>query len=198
LIYHGISKLDLNVKIKALKARENLTLGYAGRFVEEKGIYILLESLKNFKFSCYKLIIKGAGPMEDYLRSYISSNTFSQNVIIETWEPVLEDFWQKIDLLVLPSIYEEGLGLIILEGMSHGKVVIASQIGAIDEMIINDFNGYLVEPNSPERLAERINNIYDNGVPELIIRNALQTADKFDLNYSINEYYDFYKSNNIF
>jgi len=197
LIYHGIHRLGLKVNIKSLKAGEPLTLGYAGRFVEEKGIHILLQSLNNLEFSNYKLIIKGIGEVEDYIRSYISSNTLSQNVIIEPWGPVLENFWQKIDVLVLPSIYEEGLGLIVLEGMAHGKLVIASKIGAIDEMVINDYNGFLIEPNSIESLAGRINYIYQNGVSDTILINALQTASKFDLNNSIKEYYEFYKNSKI-
>lgn len=194
LIYHGIHLPGKKVNIKSLKAGEPLTLGYAGRLVEEKGIHILLQSLNNLEFSNYKLIIKGMGEMEDYISSYVSRNNSSQNVIIEQWEPVLENFWHKIDILVLPSIYEEGLGLIVLEGMAHGKLVIASKIGAIDEMVINDYNGFLIDPNSVESLTNRINLIYQNGVSDTILFNALKTASKFDLNNSIKEYYDFYKN----
>lgn len=64
------------------------------------------------------------------------------------------------DLFVLPSNYE-GLPMVILEAMSTGKPVVASNVGGISEIVINGENGYVVE-NTPQAFAEKISCILEN------------------------------------
>lgn len=67
------------------------------------------------------------------------------------------------DLFILPSNYE-GLPMVILEVMSAGKPVVASNVGGISEIVVNGENGYVVE-NTPQAFAEKISCI--NAVVEL-------------------------------
>lgn len=64
------------------------------------------------------------------------------------------------DLFILPSNYE-GLPIVILEAMSYGKPVVASNVGGISEIVENSKNGYVVE-NSPQAFAEKISYILEN------------------------------------
>lgn len=198
LIYHGINKKAQECQNVFVQSNSSLlVIGYAGRLVEEKGLRIFLNSLRYVNFNKYKVIIKGAGVEESYIKNFISTNNLDNFVSLEGWGFSLEKFWKDIHILILPSIYEEGLGIIILEAMANRKVVIASNIGAIPEIIINGFNGYLVEPNSPEAIANIINSIYYHGLPEKIIENALITAEKFCLKNVMKDYYDFYKTRDL-
>ena len=66
----------------------------------------------------------------------------------------------KAHLLMLSSNYE-GLPMVILEAMSFGKPVIASNVGGVSEIVCNGINGYALE-NNPELFAEKIQYVLDN------------------------------------
>lgn len=66
----------------------------------------------------------------------------------------------KADLLMLSSDYE-GLPMVILEAMSFGKPVVASNVGGISEIVRNDINGYTIE-NNAQLFAEKIQCLLEN------------------------------------
>ena len=66
----------------------------------------------------------------------------------------------KADLLMLPSNYE-GLPMVILEAMSFGKPVVASNVGGISEIVRNDINGYTLE-NNAQLFADKIQCILED------------------------------------
>jgi glycosyltransferase involved in cell wall biosynthesis len=67
---------------------------------------------------------------------------------------------QFTDLFILPSNYE-GLPIVIIEAMSYGKPIVASDVGGISEIVVNGENGYTVE-NIAEVFAEKIKYILEN------------------------------------
>lgn len=64
------------------------------------------------------------------------------------------------DLFILPSNYE-GLPMTIIEAMAFGKPVVASKVGGISEIVVDDVNGFTVE-NSAEAFCEKICYILEN------------------------------------
>lgn len=97
-------------------------------------------------------------------------------------------YCSKADLFILPSNYE-GLPMVIIEAMSFGKPVVASDVGGISEIVRNDTNGYVVE-NSAEAFATRIREILQNkekyeafSRASLDIYNAELTVDKMVAGY---------------
>ena len=59
-------------------------------------------------------------------------------------------------MLVLPSIVEEGLGMVLVEAGLMGRPVVASDIGGIRDIVRHGENGFLVPPGDPKALANAI------------------------------------------
>ena len=97
-------------------------------------------------------------------------------------------YCSKADLFMLPTNYE-GLPMVIIEAMSFGKPVVASDVGGISEIVRNGINGYVVE-NRAECFATRIREVLedrekynDMSKASLDIYNAELTVDKMVSSY---------------
>ena len=66
--------------------------------------------------------------------------------------PALQQLYSESDVLVLPSRYEVW-GLVINEALEHGLAVIATQaVGAVDDLVVDDVNGYVTRPEDADEL----------------------------------------------
>jgi glycosyltransferase involved in cell wall biosynthesis len=82
------------------------------------------------------------------------------------------------DVVIIPSLFSEGTSLSALEAMACGKSVVASNIGGINDIIINGYNGFLVSPNVKE-FAKAITLLYlDEELRKAISTEALKIAHK--------------------
>lgn len=102
----------------------------------------------------------------------------------------------QADLLMLPSNYE-GLPMVIIEAMSFGKPIVASDVGGISEIVRNDINGYTL-PNNAELFAEKINRILsDNLLYEKMSQRSLDIFEsELTIDRMVNGYMEIYKSIN--
>lgn len=102
-------------------------------------------------------------------------------------------FCSKADLLMLPSNYE-GLPMVILEAMSFGKPVVASDVGGISEIVRNDVNGYALE-NNAQLFADKIQRILEDEV--LYAKFSQNSLDIFQKELTVEKmvqgYLDLYK-----
>lgn len=107
------------------------------------------------------------GNQQEFIKRH-PSNVFFMGSI-----PNAGAYNEYIDLFILPSNYE-GLPMTIIEAMSFGKPVVASAVGGISEIVVNDVNGYTVE-NIVEAFAEKIEYILENqDVYNRFSKNALK------------------------
>ena len=67
----------------------------------------------------------------------------------------LDDFFPGIDLFIMPS-KSEGLGSSALWAMAYGVPVIATRVGGLPEIVVENETGWLIPPNSPQALADEI------------------------------------------
>jgi glycosyltransferase involved in cell wall biosynthesis len=96
-----------------------------------------------------------------------SANTDSRIKLRGSFPPEKRgDVYRAIDVLVLPSRVPETFSLVTHEALSVGKPVIASNIGAIPEAVIDGANGFLFEPGNIDQLTMILGRIKDN--PELL------------------------------
>lgn len=112
---------------------------YVGRLVGEKGVDILLNALSLLKIEGVnpKLTIVGGGPEEAQLRVLASSLGLDSTVRfagVKRGEDLAQEL-NRHQILVVPSRYDEPFGIVALEGMACGCVVVGSRGGGLREAI---------------------------------------------------------------
>jgi len=156
---------------------KDFVIGFVGRFSPEKNISTILQCARGMPNASFVLI--GDGPQFDIFKK-ISSNL--KNVFILGKRSDVEKFYPAFDVLFLPSTME-GLPLVILESMISGTPTVASNVGAISEIVKDDINGLLCEkPNDYlifttlfEKVKENWNKYSKNS---LIISKSLEERSK--------------------
>jgi glycosyltransferase involved in cell wall biosynthesis len=89
--------------------------------------------------------------------------------------------WAECSFAVIPSIVPETFGMIVLEAWARQRPVVAYRIGALAETVDDGINGVLVEPGSPEALAQAIQNLCKD--PERIRHMGIAGRDKLNAVY---------------
>jgi glycosyltransferase involved in cell wall biosynthesis len=116
------------------------SIGYAGRLVEQKGLWDLLEAVSILSGD-WRLLFYGAGPLREPLEQRAKALGLAQRVVF--WDRVpsadLPDHLRGLDVLVLPSLsrpnWKEQFGRILVEAMACGVPVIGADSGEIPQVI---------------------------------------------------------------
>lgn len=116
---------------------------------------------------------------------YINDNNLSNNIIYKGLVTGIEkhDILTKSDIFILPTYYStEAQPLSILEALSYGKIVIATPHRAIPDMIIDNYNGLIIDFKSPKSIVDAVIKIIQNkNLQEKLSFNARNFVEK---NYS--------------
>lgn len=122
--------------------REKFVCLFVGRLVPEKGVEVLLESAK-FWDKNISLKIIGSGPLGKKVRD-VAEKLGNVEFIEGVDSDGLPLYYSGSDVLIVPSIHEEGFGRVILESLACGTPVIGAKAGAIGEAI-DETVGKLIE-----------------------------------------------------
>lgn len=154
IIKNGIDISKIEEGIKKEHDQKEIVLGIIGRLEPVKGHIVLLKALKLLKDKYNlspKIFFIGDGNIRQQLESFIKKNDLKNIQITGMVLDVIEKL-KLIDILIMPSL-SEGFGLAAIEGIFSQKVVVASDLPAIREIIINKENGLLFESKNSEQLA---------------------------------------------
>jgi glycosyltransferase involved in cell wall biosynthesis len=131
-------------------------LAYVGRLVTEKGLWTLLEALDRLD-PRLALDVVGEGPLSEPLREAALRRPNGRLNLLGYLPPEgVQEVLGRSVALVVPSLWQEPLGLVVLEAIACGVPVIATEVGGIPEIVEHGRTGLLVEPNDPEALARTI------------------------------------------
>ncbi|MDP4184165.1 MAG: glycosyltransferase family 4 protein [Bacteroidota bacterium] len=138
---------------------------YLGDIRQAKGIYDLVEAISDYKEELQgrmKLIIGGTGNSV-LLNSMIKENGLEQLIEYKGWigEKEKTETFKKSKVFILPSYYE-GMPMSILEAMSYGLSIIATDVGGISEIVKNGVNGFLISPGDKYMLIKSIRKFIDH------------------------------------
>jgi glycosyltransferase involved in cell wall biosynthesis len=151
---------------------QSFIIGYIGRISREKGpldFVMVADSLLK-RDTQFEFIVAGDGPEIDAMKSLAKTSGildrfhFLGHVNINEMAAV----YQKLDILVSPSL-TEGLPNNLLEALAMHVPVVATKVGGVSEVIIDNYNGLLVQPGNIGYMVENI----------LAIKNNPDMANKF-------------------
>lgn len=127
---------------------------FVGRLFPEKGIGMLLKAWMNYPdLPPIKLI--GQGPMESDVRQ-VESQISNLEYLGQLSSPEVYEWMGKAKALVFPSQWYEGLPLTIVESFAKGTPVIASRLGAMESLILHQYNGLHFEAGNIEDMISQI------------------------------------------
>jgi glycosyltransferase involved in cell wall biosynthesis len=138
-------------------------VGCIGRIIPQKGQKVLLSAvpgvLQRYPEAFFLIVGDVFLKEEAYkkeLLEIMKKNGIEKNTKLTGFRTDIWNVIRALDLVIFPSIAPEAFPLSVLEAMSLGKAVIASDIGGVKEIIEDGVTGVLVEPNQPEQITERI------------------------------------------
>jgi glycogen(starch) synthase len=138
-VYYGIGQTELASNGKHSLDSGPLRVAYVGRLVAEKGLTTLLQAGDLLKQSgCnFRLAFIGDGPEREYLEKLTESLGVRELTTFTGFlrNSELAQAVNAVDVVVMPSIWEETAGLSAIEHMMRGRVVIAADIGGLGEVV---------------------------------------------------------------
>jgi glycosyltransferase involved in cell wall biosynthesis len=171
VIYNGIERDKPQLSENELEKlrqtlsfeKEDIVLGLVGRLNKDKGHILLLDSFYKIasKYNNLKLLFIGS-PVEgkeevfDQINCKIQYLNLQNKVTILPFQKNIWNFWDIIDIAIAPSTIKESFCLVALEAMLSKKAVVASDLGALKEVILNNETGFLFDINSSQSLEDKI------------------------------------------
>ncbi|MEZ6046307.1 MAG: glycosyltransferase family 4 protein [Planctomycetaceae bacterium] len=162
-IHNGVPIPEVNLETDLLNPTRVPVIGIAGPLEKVKGIPYFLGAAQKLLAEKYdvEFIVAGAGPEEGNLRRLANELKLTRHVTFATNLRDLSTPLKAIDIYCLPSL-QQGLGTIMLEAMSMGRLVIATNVGGVDSIVQNGETGWIVPEADSQALASRIIDALDH------------------------------------
>lgn len=168
---------------------------YLGRLEQEKGIVQLCEAFTRAFNSnpAIKLQIAGWGTLEAELQQKYSKHpgiSFLGAISGRVKEAALSD----ATILIVPSLWEEVFGVVVVEAFAFGKPVLGSNIGGLPELIRPGETGWLVEAGNTSELAEHLLAVskMDQGLLAKMSRICKEYSYQFTIEKTLSQYLGLY------
>jgi glycosyltransferase involved in cell wall biosynthesis len=152
-------ELGLNAKTKEPDGFRPLRFGFIGALNPVKGIELLLQTYIGHDFPGSELWVAGVGEA-GYVEKLLNIADGYSVHFLGRVKPI--EFYPLVDIVIVPSLWNEPLGTVIMEAMIFGKPVIATDSGGSSEMIVDGENGLLFSPDRPTELLTAMRNLCAN------------------------------------
>lgn len=183
-----------------LKKKDKIVITYPRRLYEPRGMYLLLNIVdKLFKeYKNVEIHFVGKGFDEDVNKIKEKMKKYPNRLFCYSSTPEkMNEIYKKTDISLIPTIYSEGTSLSCLEAMATGNIVISTRIGGLCDLIIDNYNGYLIEPTE-EDLYNKLKYVLDNyDKQEIIKKRARESAETFNKNNWAQKWKNVIKTFNI-
>jgi len=203
-IYNGVDFEIFNSRKKTIKTRKDVGLdandfviGSTAIFRPEKSYHVLFEAIEMLmpKIKNIKAVVIGQGPMQEYYTNYCNNGPLKDVVKIVGRVEDVENYLPLFNVFCLVPSKNEGFSNAIIEAMAMGRVVVATDVGGNGESVVNEETGFVIPPDNPEKLAERLMYLYEN--PKVLrkmgIKSRARAEEAFSLDAMIRRHEEFYE-----
>ena len=153
---------SLNYRVRENRGNPAAVIGFIGALSPEKGVQILITEFKKaaVQFPDARLLIAGAGETGFVQQLKDAANGFNIEFLgrVDAME-----FYNRIDVCVVPSIWLEPLGLVAIEALANGVPVIGANAGGIPEIVKDRYNGLVYDPKSEDGLFNALSELMQSG-----------------------------------
>ena len=168
--------------------KKNYNIGFLGQVSESKGIEILIKAFSACNNKKYTLLI--AGKCENNYLHFLKNIDCIKNCNIKFIGKINRDiFFEQIDVLVVPSIWEEPFGRTVIEAISANIPVIAASSGGIPEILNNRKEGILFKATDIKELTQKLSDFMNNDISFDFSRKN-EFLEQFNLGRIANQYTD--------
>jgi glycosyltransferase involved in cell wall biosynthesis len=174
VIYNGVDIDKFKPRPDRMELRQEFGLEedkkvvlFVGRLYHRKGLEILLRSIPPVleEYKDVKFAISGTGfkQKEESLRSLAKELDIEDHVTFLGYVPdeKLPDLYSSSDIFVLPAIYEN-FPFAILEAQATALPVISTKVGGIPEFLVDNENGFVIDPGDSTQLTQKVLNLLQN------------------------------------
>ena len=207
VIYNGVDIQKFKPRPNRAELRREFGLAedtkivlFVGRLYHRKGLETLLHSIPPVlkEFSNVKFVISGKGfkQKEENLKNLAKQLDIEEHVTFLGYVPdgKLPNLYSASNIFVLPAIYEN-FPFAILEAQSAGLPVISTKVGGIPEFLVDNENGFLIDPGDPPQLTQRVLTLLHDPklAKEMGDRGRRLIEEKFDWHLITGQVIDLYQ-----
>jgi len=161
--------IETNVMGKYSNDGKEFIILNIGNLTELKGQILLLEAVGSDKIKNLNIKVLLLGDVyhrseiayKDRIKKFICENNLGGKVFMLGYQPDIRNYLNTADILVHCPIKDDAFPRVILEAFCFGRIVIATNMGGIPEMIQDNYNGFLCKADK-DSLADKILYIYNN------------------------------------
>ena len=158
---------------------------FIGRLSEEKGIKTLLDAWRHLEKDIHLKIV-GSGPLETIVEEAAKRDPRIEWTGQQSPSQVA-NLVGNAAFLVFPSLWYEGMPRTIIEAFARGTPVIASELGAMQELINHDHNGLHFDPGNATELATFVEQLWCD--PTRLQRMRTAARDAYESHYGFETNY---------
>lgn len=148
--YVDLNEFKPNKGSESSGDKDRIKILYPRRLYEARGLYLVLDILDDIltQFPQVEFHFVGKGFDQDTKHVVKKQKKWKDRVQWYSLPPEeMNKAYQDADISLIPTLYSEGTSLSCLEAMASGSAVIATRIGGLTDLVIDNFNGFLIDPN---------------------------------------------------
>ena len=171
---------------------------FVGRLDPQKGVEYLIRSIPSIinEYNKVHFFILGNGRLEFKLKNLVKVLRVQSYITFINMIPLekMPEFYASADIFCLPSLHE-GFPLSIAEALSMGLIIVASATEGIPEAIVENENGFLIQPGDSNSLVKKLIkalSLNDEKVREISKRNIILAKKRYSWEILVKQIEDVY------